>query len=299
CCTFAPRMKNNKKNSLPILGSQLTATVSVALVLLVLGIVSLIGIAAKNAGDDIRSRIGFVVILSENATDADIAALKSRWAAAPYVAEAKFADAELVLKRWNETMSADGDSITELLGVNPFFPEFEVAVKSEYADAESLEKIVAPLRKLPGISEIKMQGDMVRSINATVSSLTIILSAIALALLLISFVLINNTVRLTVYARRFSIHTMKLVGATAAFIRRPFVISNIIQGVIAAFIAVAVLAGILFYAGTLEPQITASVSWMEAAWVFVTLFVVGVLICTLSALLSTNRYLRLGYDDMF
>ena len=292
-------MKNNKKNSLPILGSQFTATVSVALVLLVLGVVSLLGIAAKNAASDIRSRIGFVVILSENATADDIAALNHRWKTAPYVAAVSYASADDVLARWNETMAAEGDSITALLGVNPFFPEFEVAVKSQFADNDSLEKIVAPLRKLHGVSEIKLHGDMIRSINATVNSLTIILSAVALALLLISFVLINNTVRLTVYARRFSIHTMKLVGATAAFIRRPFIIANIFQGIVAAFVAVVVLAGLLFYAGSVEPQITASVGWREAAWVFAGLFVVGVLICTISALLSTNRYLRLGYDDMF
>ncbi|MDE7451960.1 MAG: permease-like cell division protein FtsX [Paramuribaculum sp.] len=292
-------MKNNKKNSLPVLGSQLTATVSVALVLLVLGVVSLLGIAAKNAASDIRSRIGFVVILSENATGEDIAALNHRWKTAPYVAAVSYASADDVLARWNETMAAEGDSITALLGVNPFFPEFEVAVKSQYAENDSLEKIVAPLRKLHGVSEIKLHGDMIRSINATVNSLTIILSAVALALLLISFVLINNTVRLTVYARRFSIHTMKLVGATAAFIRRPFIIANIFQGIVAAFVAVVVLAGLLFYAGSVEPQITASVGWREAAWVFAGLFVVGVLICTISALLSTNRYLRLGYDDMF
>lgn len=292
-------MKSNKKHSLPVLGSQFTATVSVALVLLILGVVALMGIAAKNTGDDIRSRIGFVVIMSENATDADIAALKKRWSAAPYVAAVNYASADDVLARWNEAMSSEGDSITALLGVNPFFPEFEVAVKSRYADVDSLEKIVAPLRNLKCVSEVKMQGDMVRSINATVSSLTLILSAVALALLLISFVLINNTVRLTVYARRFSIHTMKLVGATAAFIRRPFIITNVIQGIVAAFLAVVVLAGLLFYVGTVEPRITATVDWQEASWAFAGLFVAGVLICTLSALLSTNRYLRLGYDDMF
>lgn len=292
-------MNSNKKKSFPILGSQLTATVSVALVLLVLGILSLMGIAAKNAANDIRSRMGFVVILSENATPEDIAALNDIWKVAPYVAAVSYASADDVLARWNETMSTDGDSITALLGVNPFYPEFEIAVKSRYAHNDSIAKIVTPLRSLPGVSEVKVHGDMIQSINATVQSLTFILVAVAAALLLISFVLINNTVRLTIYARRFSIHTMKLVGATAAFIRRPFIISNIMQGIMAAFIAVVVLAGLLFYAGTVEPRITASVAWSEAAWVFAALFVVGVLICTLSALLSTNRYLRLGYDDMF
>ncbi|MDE5836934.1 MAG: permease-like cell division protein FtsX [Paramuribaculum sp.] len=292
-------MKKKKKHSLPLLGSKFTATVSVALVLFVLGILALIGIAAKNTADDIRSHLGFVVILNDNVTDADINALKAKWEAEPYVSEYTFSTAEQVLAKWNETMAAEGDSLTQLLGVNPFYPEFEIAVKSEFADIDSLEKIVKPLRGLSVVDDIRMHNDMVQSINATVHSLTVILSAVALALLIISFALINNTVRLTVFARRFSIHTMKLVGATAAFIRRPFLLGNMLQGLVAAFVAGIALAGTLYYVGTIEPQVSVLIEWKEALYVFAALFVVGILICTLSALLSTNRYLRLGYDDMF
>ncbi|MBD5257018.1 MAG: hypothetical protein HDS50_05225 [Bacteroides sp.] len=292
-------MKKKKKHSLPLLGSKFTATVSVALVLFVLGILALIGIAAKNTADDIRSHLGFVVILNDNVTDADINALKAKWESEPYVSEYTFSTAEQVLAKWNETMAAEGDSLTQLLGVNPFYPEFEIAVKSEFADIDSLEKIVKPLRGLSVVDDIRMHNDMVQSINATVHSLTVILSAVALALLIISFALINNTVRLTVFARRFSIHTMKLVGATAAFIRRPFLLGNMLQGLVAAFVAGLALAGTLYYVGTIEPQVSVLIEWKEALCVFAALFVVGILICTLSALLSTNRYLRLGYDDMF
>ena len=292
-------MKNTNKKSLPILGSQFTATVSVALVLLILGVIALMGIAAKNAGDDIRSHIGFVVIMDETATDTQTAALKSLWQNAHYVSEVRYSSADEVLERWNSTMAEDGDSITAMLGINPFFPEFEIAVKSQYSNMDSLEKIVAPIRKLEGVGDVKLQGDMVRSINATVNSLAIVLTFVAAALLLISFVLINNTVRLTVYARRFSIHTMKLVGATASFIRRPFIISNILNGIVAAFIAIAVLCGVLFYAGSVEPEITRLIKWDEASLVFAGVCIIGIIICTLSALFATNRYLRLDYDYLF
>lgn len=267
--------------------------------LLVLGVIALMGIAARNAGEDIRSRIGFVVIMDENASESQTAALKSLWQNAPYVSLVRYSSADEVLSRWNSTMAEEGDSITALLGINPFFPEFEVAVKPRYASMDSIEKIVAPLRKLEGVGEIKLQGDMVRSINATVNSLAVILTIVAAALLLISFVLINNTIRLSVYARRFSIHTMKLVGATAGFIRRPFILSNIGNGVVAGVIAVGVLCGALYYAGSVEPEIARMITWAEAAVVFCAVVVVGVIICTLSALFATNRYLKLGYDDMF
>ncbi|MDE5687840.1 MAG: permease-like cell division protein FtsX [Paramuribaculum sp.] len=292
-------MRKNNRHSIPLLSSQLTATVSVALVLLILGVMALLGVAAKNAADDIRSRIGFVVIMTEDADAAATQALKKTLEAAPYTAAVNYSSADDVLRKWNESMDAGADSVNALLGINPFLPEFEVAVKSEYASADSLSRIVKALRPVSCISDIKMQADMVSSINATIRSLGIVLLCVATALLMISFVLINNTVRLTVYARRFSIHTMKLVGATASFIRRPFIVSNMLNGIVAAFIATAILCGALFYAGTARTEITQFISWSEAAWIFAGLFAAGIIICTLAAFFAANRYLRLGYDDMF
>lgn len=296
-------MRKNRRHSIPLLSSQLTATVSVALVLLILGVMALLGVAAKNAADDIRSRIGFVIIMAEDADDASTLALRKRLETAPYTAAVHYSSADDVLRKWNESMDAGADSVNALLGVNPFLPEIEVAVRSEYAFSDSLTRIVGSLRSVRCVSEIKMQADMVSSINATIRSLGIVLLCVAAALLLISFVLINNTVRLTVYARRFSIHTMKLVGATASFIRRPFVISSMLNGIVAAFIATVILCGVLFYADVARPGITQSItqliSWSEAAWIFAGLFAAGIIICTLAAFFAANRYLRLGYDDMF
>lgn len=130
-------------------------------------------------------------------------------------------------------------------------------------------------------------------------SLALVLFVVAGALLLISFVLINNTVRLTVYARRFTIHTMKLVGATAGFIRRPFIWSSVINGVIAGIISIVVLGGLLFYLGTIDPEVLRVVDWRPAAMLFSGLFLAGILICALAAFFAANKYLRLGYDNMF
>ena len=292
--------EGHRRHSSIVLGSRITATVSVALVLLVVGVAAMLGIAAHSAGEDIRSRIGFVVVMDENATPAQTAALQKRFAEAPYVNTVHYSSADEVLARWNATMaSGPEDDIQTMLGVNPFLPEFEVAVKSRYSGEAALAKITEPLRRLPGVGEVRTQGDLARSINATVNSLTVIFLIVAAALLLISFVLINNTVRLTVYSRRFSIYTMKLVGATAGFIRRPFIIANLLSGVIAGCVAIAVLCGAYFYACTLEPAIEGVLSFHQSAWVFTGLFLLGILICTASALFATNRYLRLGYDRLF
>ncbi len=130
-------------------------------------------------------------------------------------------------------------------------------------------------------------------------SLTLVLLIVAVCLLTISFVLINNTVRLTIYSRRFLIHTMKLVGATPGFIRRPFVVSNILQGLIAAAVASTVLGGLLWYLTTVDPEVMRAVGVDGLIAVLAALFVLGAAICGLSALLSANKYLRADYDEMF
>ena len=140
---------------------------------------------------------------------------------------------------------------------------------------------------------------MVETINRNIRSVAVVLIVIAATLLLISFMLINNTVRLTIYSRRFTIHTMKLVGATPGFIRKPFLINNSVHGVIAAIMTSAILAGLLYYAHSFDASIAHAVAWDKAVWVFAGILVTGVLICFVSALIATNRYLRLSYDDMF
>ena len=140
---------------------------------------------------------------------------------------------------------------------------------------------------------------MVDSINHNIKSIALILTIVAAALLFISFALLNNTVRLTVYSRRFLIHTMKLVGATGGFIRRPIINSNMLSGLVAAIIADLLLAGALFYLHSADKVIAAALPWEEAAWVFAGIIVIGIAICSIASLFATNKYLRSDYDDMF
>lgn len=291
-------MKKSRSHVIPVLSTQVTAIVSVALVLIILGIVGLFGIAARAVSHDIRQQVGFQVMLADNVSDARIAELKHYWSATPYVATVRYASAEDVLNRWKE-LGGEDDGEVELLGINPFAPEFEIGVTPEYSEPATLDKIVAEVAKMPGVTDVSLHTEVVKSINNTMKSLALVLFVVAGALLLISFVLINNTVRLTVYARRFTIHTMKLVGATAGFIRRPFIWSSVINGVIAGIISIVVLGGLLFYLGTIDPEVLRVVDWRPAAMLFSGLFLAGILICALAAFFAANKYLRLGYDNMF
>lgn len=291
-------MSKNNKKSLPLFGSQATATVSVALVLLILGIVALLSLAGRSLTRSVKENVGFVATVSDTATEQQMGELRHYFSRAPFVKDASFNTAEEVLERWRE-MSGDEEDISKMLGTNPFSPEIEVKVTAEYASTDSLEKIVAPLRKFPALNEVTIHSEMVDSLNKTVDTIAMALLVVAVALLLISFGLINNTVRLAVYGRRFTIHTMQLVGATDAYIRRPIVTGNMLGGLAAGAIASAILLGMIYYCMEVDPVISTVVTLTEVTLVCTGMVVIGMIICGATAALAANKYLRSDYDSMF
>jgi cell division transport system permease protein len=192
-----------------------------------------------------------------------------------------------------------GENLQEMLDVNPFSPEFEINVKADYATADSLNAIMLPLMENPLVEEVNGHTDHVERMNHTLRVAMVMLTLAAAALLLVSFVLINNTVRLTIYARRFTIHTMKLVGASPGFIMRPFLLSNAMQGIVAAILAGGCLALAVHGLHSLDPSLQSYLSWEQTAMVGGALLVGGVIICMLAAWLATRRYITRHYDDLF
>lgn len=293
---FIMRMKRKGGIALPLAGSRVTATVAVALVLILLGAVAVGGVMARSAADGLRSRLGFTVIMSPDASEEMTAGVRRAIEGGNYAARVEYSSPEQVLARWNASMG-EGDDVFD--GFNPFLPEIEVSVKSDYASPESLNALATGTGRLPGVHKVKLQTDLVKSINETVRKLSLALIVVAVVLALISMALVNNTVRLSIYSRRFLIHTMRLVGATEGFIRRPFVVSSLIIGAIAGAIAVAVVCAALFYLAQNSPAVAALTDRFEIAWVCAGIFLAGVLFCGLSAAVSVTRYLRTAYDDMF
>lgn len=290
-------MSKRRKSIISTYSAQITSTISVTLVLLILGIVAMLGVAAHNITNDFKGNVGFVVMLDEQISTGELNALKQKWRKEPYVAAQRFIPAEEVFK--NE-MKEMGEEVLELMaGINPYQPEFEITVKPQYACRDSINNIKASLAGINGIDEVLYDTSDIDAINNNINKGIFILSIIAAALILISFVLINNTVRLTVYSKRFIIHTMKLVGATNAFIRRPFILNNIFHGFIAAIIANLILASSIYYLHSIEQSAIATIGWNEAAIVFGGLIIIGIAICASASLFATNKYLRLSYDDMF
>lgn len=289
-------MSKEKKSKISYFQSNFTSTISVALVLLLLGIIAFLGILANTFSKELKENIGFSVVLQSETTPEQVAAMDKMWKASPYVSDVKFISKEAALQNWQ---TETGENLVELFGVNPLNAEYEVYVKAEYANLDSLQVIERQLKAITFVDEIAMHKSEVDAANRNISNVALVLFVIAVLLMLISFVLINNTVRLTVYSRRFLIHTMKLVGAKPGFIRRPFVISNMLNGLIAAFVSMLFLLGVYLFLQNIDEALVVSFSALEIVAVFAGLIVLGVLICGLAAFLAADKYIRLSYDDLF
>lgn len=285
-----------KKSKISYFSANITPIISVSLVLLLLGVVAMIGLSAHSLTNYVKENIGFDVVMKANASQQETDGLKKRLTVAPYVSSVKYISKEDALRSWEQDT---GENLMEVIGVNPLNAEFEVRVKAQYVSVDSLNKIEAELAKISSVESVQMHKDVVEQINHNVRSVMVVLFAVLVMLVIISFVLINNTVRLAVYSRRFIIHTMKLVGATPGFIRRPFVLTNILNGIIASLIAILLLSGIMYYVDEINRDYAALIDASQVFMVFGGLIIAGVVMCMVAAILATNRFIGLNYDELF
>ncbi|MDE5941069.1 MAG: permease-like cell division protein FtsX [Muribaculaceae bacterium] len=289
-------MNQKNHNRITGWGDYVTSTISVTLVLFILGLVGVVNITFSGINRQIKEKMGFTVILADSVAPAVIDSLKQECGSAPYVSGFKYLSADEVLA---EETAGEGGDLVELLGVNPYAPMIEVRLSAEYADVDSIAKITPLWEECSEVQEVTVNTEMIGNLNRNANLINMVLILMAGALLLISFVLINNTVRLTVYARRFLIHTMKLVGAKGSFIRRPFMINNAAEGVIAGVLGAAMLGGLVGWAKNWDEGLESLLPWNYVGVVMGVLPVLGVIICAVAALFATNRYLRKDYDEMF
>ena len=288
------------KKKISYFSANVPAVISVALVLLLLGIVAVIGVGANGLSEKIKENIGFDISMKEDATEHQIAALRRDIAAAPFTARMKYVSKEDALEVWREET---GEDLMAVLGFNPLTAEIEVHVRSDYSDVASIDRIAAGLKqKYTAIESVTTHRENIEAINRTLTQTALVLGVAAAAMLIISLALINNTVRMTIYSKRFLIHTMKLVGATPGFIRRPIVVSCMINGIIAAFVAVGLLSALLYYLSldSLAGEAVREAVPLEAVGATAAAMVVlGALLCCATAFFAANKYIRLDYDRLF
>lgn len=285
-----------KKKHFTFLEARITSTLSVSLVLFILGIMAMLGILTNNLSVYVRENIGFSILLKDTASEQNIASLQQTLEDASYVKAAQFISKEEALK---EVMIELGENPEEIIGVNPMQASIEVRLRADYANPDSITLIEQELLQHKSIDRIMFQKDLIQSVNDNMHTIGIILLALALVLMIISFVLISNTIRLTAYSQRFIIYTMKLVGATPAFIRRPFILSNIICGIIASIIAIIMLTGCISYVVNEFDNFYSLITTPMLLSVYGIVLILGILLTAISSFFAVNRYIGMKRDDLY
>lgn len=286
-----------KRNSVSYFDMQfITSSISTTLVLLLLGLVVFFVLGAHNLSVYVKENINFSILISDDMKESDILKLQKKLDKEPFVKETEYISKKQALREQTEAMGTDPQ---EFLGYNPFTASIEIKLHSDYANSDSIAKIEKKIKKNTNIQEVLYQKDLIDAVNDNIRNISLMLLGLAVILTFISFALINNTIRLTIYSKRFLIHTMKLVGASWSFIRRPFLRHNFWIGVLSAVIADAVLWGAAYWLVSYEPELIRVITPEVMLLVSVAVLVFGVLITWLCALLSINKYLRMKASTLY
>ena len=289
--------KKNGNNAVSMFDMQfVTATISTTLVLLLLGMVLFFVLTARNLSVYVRENINFSLVLDDGMDNRDILRLQRSLEKQPFVKEMTYISKEDALKDYVREMGIDP---RRFAGFNPLRASLEIRLKSAYANTDSIGRIEKLLGQESHIKDIVYQQELIDAINKNIGRISLLLLGLAALLLLISFALINNTIKLTIYAKRFLIHTMQLVGAGWGFIRRPFLWRNFWVGLFAGLLADAALWGLAGWLVTSEPGLVEVVTSEVMGLVAAAVLVAGVLITCFCALLSINKYLRMRTEALY
>lgn len=291
-------MKENKEVKISYIAAHLTTIISVTLVLVLVGIIAMVWIGADKETRRMKERIELSVIMRDSVSNDAARKLEEKIKKEPYALRTRFISREEAMRQWQHDT---GENLEEVFGVNPLSPEISFTLQADFSSPGRIAEVKKSLAALPEVADVAVpETDTVEAINRGVSRLTALLGVIAIVMLVISFVLINNTVHLTVYSRRFTIHTMQLVGATNGYIRRPVVGNNMLCGLIAGILASGLIAIALAFAPNAGfHELSNAVGWTEFAVVAGGITLVGMIICSLAAWASTARYLGTDYDRLF
>lgn len=274
----------------------ITSSISTTLVLLLLGLVVFFVLGAHNLSIYVRENINFSVLISDDMKETDILKLQKKLDKEPFVTQTEYISKKQALKEQSEAMGTDPE---EFLGYNPFTASIEIKLHSDYANSDSIAKIEKMIKKNTNIQDVLYQRELIDLVNDNIRNISLVLLALAVVLALISFALINNTIRLAIYSKRFLIHTMKLVGASWGFIRRPFLRRNIWSGVLAGIMADAILMGTAYWLVSYEPELIRVITPEVMLLVSGSVLIFGVVITFLCAYLSINKYLRMKASTLY
>ncbi|MBP5523403.1 MAG: permease-like cell division protein FtsX [Bacteroidaceae bacterium] len=274
----------------------ITPAISTTLVLLLLGTIVFFVLTAHNLSNYVKENINISILISDELDSKQIKNLQKEFGKTDYVKSIDYISKEQALIDATTDMGTDPE---EFLGYNPFTASFEVKLKAEHASSEEIDKIVSEVKKHPSVVDVIYQKDLIKSVNRNLQKLSIVLLILAILFTYISFVLINNTVRLSIFSKRFIINTMKLVGAKWSFIRRPFLANGFTLGIISAIIADALLYAGYVWAQKYEHDLNLVVNDEVLIIVGASVLVFGLLITFLCTYISVQKYLKMSTNKLY
>jgi len=274
----------------------LTSTISMSLVLFLVGLVCLLLFVARDISTYVKENINLSIILDNNIGKQNQEHLQNYLLGAPYAKSVEYISKEDALK---DHIASLGENPEEFLGYNPLMASIEVKLNAAYANNDSVNKIETRLKQFDKVKSVVYQKDMVSLVNENVKKMSFILLGLAAILLFVSVALINNTIRLSLYSNRFLINTMKLVGATHWFIRKPYIISSMLNGLLASLISIVLLILVVYLVQYEFGMITTMIQPMTATIVCSIVILLGVLLTAISSYFAVGRYLRMNTNDMY
>lgn len=278
------------------MNAYLSSVISISLVLLLVGIASMLLVNAKGVSDYFKENMQVSVLMKQTVAEEDALKFKMDLDKREYIKSSVYVSREQGQREMSDLL---GEDFLEVFTTSPIPISIDVTLMADYVSADSLDVVNERLMASPLVDEVVYQRSLVDALNANLSKISLVISVLIALLLFISYVLINNTVRLNVFARRFTIHTMKLVGATRSFIRAPFLVQSAFQGVFAAFISIIALVGMLFFMRREFAQLFEIFRLNLLLIVMGIVLFSGVVISVVSTWFVVNKLVSLSKDELY
>jgi cell division transport system permease protein len=283
-------------NKRRLISSYFSVVLSIFLVLFLLGTLGLFVINSKKISDDFKENIPMTVFFNNEATDSVISSFDLELKNANFIKDYAFVHKDSAAKN---NVDIVGKDFMEFLGFNPLQNSFDIHLKGDYVNAGSIQKIERSFRKNEMVTEIIYDKELVDLVNNNVKEISFWILVVSSVLTVVAMLLINSSLRLSVYSHRFTIKTMQMVGATKSFIRKPFIWTSIKLGLIGAALAIIGLMGVVVYVDGLFPSLGIAKDYTAIATVIFGVLVIGTIITSISTYFATQRFLNLKTDDLY
>ena len=279
-----------------LISSYFSVVLSIALVLFLLGILGLLVLNTKKLADHFKEQVSMAVFFKDNAKEIEIDKLQKSVAMAEYTKSVEFVSKDDAAEAHSQEI---GENFMEFLGYNPLENSIDINLKADFVAPEKLEEIAIELSSNDFVSEVSYDKPLVSMLNENVKRISLWIIIASGIFTLIAVLLINSSIRLSVYSKRFIIKTMQMVGATKKFIRWPFILNSIKLGIIGAIVAIVAMAGVLYYFNKTFPQLNLLEEPLLLSILFLGILLMGALITLVSTFIATQRFLNLRTDDLY